>query len=195
MGSAPLRFDEIDYWSEVKLTIVSEYAKAYSTILARQPRLQHVYVDAFAGAGIHLSKTTRELVPGSPLNALAVEPPFRELHLIDLDGAKIANLRELVGDRPEVFIYEGDCNRVLLDQVFPKVRYEDYKRGLCLLDPYGLSVSWEVLAHAAKMRSVELVPELSDHGYQPECLVAESGWRRCCGPAADDPILGRRFLA
>lgn len=156
MGSTNVRFDQIGYWSEVKLAIVREYAKAYSTILAKQPRLRHVYVDAFAGAGIHLSKTTHELVPGSPLNALAVDPPFRELHLIDLDGAKIANLRQLVGDRPDVFIYEGDCNRVLLDDVFPRIRYEDYRRGLCLLDPYGLTLSWDVLAQAGRMRSIEL---------------------------------------
>ena len=72
MGSHRLRFDEIGYWSQVKLEIVRDYAKAYSTILAKQPRLQHVYVDAFAGAGVHQLKTTGELVPGSPLNALAV---------------------------------------------------------------------------------------------------------------------------
>lgn len=156
MGPTTVRFDEIGYWSEVKLAIVRDYAKAYSTILAKQPRLWHVYVDAFAGAGVHLSKTTGELVPGSPLNALAVDPPFRELHLIDLDGAKIANLRQLVGDRPDVFLYEGDCNRILLEDVFPKIKYEDYRRGLCLLDPYGLTLSWDVLAQAGKMRSIEL---------------------------------------
>ena len=30
---------------------------------------------------------------GSPLNALAVKPPFKEIHLIDLDHAKVENLR------------------------------------------------------------------------------------------------------
>jgi three-Cys-motif partner protein len=126
MGTPRLRFDEIGYWSQVKLDIVRDYAKAYSTILARQPRLHHVYVDAFAGAGVHQLKATGELVPGSPLNALAVDPPFRELHLIDLDGAKVANLKQLVGARRDVFIYEGDCNQVLLKEVFPKIRYRDF---------------------------------------------------------------------
>jgi len=55
---AQLRFDAIGEWSEVKLAIVKEYAKAYSVILAKQPRLQHVYIDAFAGAGLHLSKSS-----------------------------------------------------------------------------------------------------------------------------------------
>jgi three-Cys-motif partner protein len=151
-----LRFDQIGYWSQVKLDIVRDYAKAYSTILTRQPRLRHVYVDAFAGAGVHQLKGTGELVPGSPLNALAVDPHFRELHLIDLDGARVANLKQLVGDRSDVFIYQGDCNKILLDEVFPNIQYRDYKRGLCLLDPYGLTLRWEVIARAAQMKSIEI---------------------------------------
>ena len=43
-------FDEIGYWSEIKLEIVRDYAAAYSTILTKK-NLPHVYVDAFAGAG------------------------------------------------------------------------------------------------------------------------------------------------
>ena len=116
-----LKFDEIGYWSEVKLAIVKEYATAYSAILARQkkPSLHHVYVDAFAGAGAHISKSTREMVPGSPLNALAIQPPFLEHHLIDLDGAKVDNLRALVGNRADVFVHEGDCNKVSSRRSFP----------------------------------------------------------------------------
>jgi hypothetical protein len=50
-----LKFDEIGYWSEIKLDIVKDYASAYSRILAAQtkPALHHVYIDAFAGAGGH----------------------------------------------------------------------------------------------------------------------------------------------
>jgi three-Cys-motif partner protein len=90
------------------------------------------------------------------LNALAVDPPFRELHLIDLDGAKIANLRRLVGQRKDVFIHEGNCNQILLEKVFPRIKYEEYQRGLCLLDPYGLTLNWEVIAAAARMKSLEI---------------------------------------
>lgn len=151
-----LEFDRIGDWSQVKLDIVRDYAQAYSQILAKQPALKHVYVDAFAGAGIHQLKTTGELVPGSPLNALAVDPPFRELHLIDLDGAKVANLHQLVGERKDVFIYEGDSNQILQERVFPRIRFEDYRRGLCLLDPYGLTLDWGVISTAARMKTIEI---------------------------------------
>lgn len=97
---AVLRFDTIGIWSEVKLAILREYAKAYSIILAKQPRLYHIYVDAFAGAGAHRSRRTGDLVPGSPLNALAVTPAFREYHLIDLKEEKIESLRAMIGERP-----------------------------------------------------------------------------------------------
>jgi len=92
-------FDEIGVWSEVKLDIVREYAVKYSTILAKQ-RLKHIYIDAFAGPGVHLSRQTGGWVLGSPLNALAIQPPFKEFHFIDADGNRAAQLKELAGNRP-----------------------------------------------------------------------------------------------
>jgi three-Cys-motif partner protein len=153
-----LKFDKIGYWSEVKLDIIKDYAAAYSRILSGQtrPRFSHIYIDAFAGAGIHISRRTGEFVPGSPVHALHVQPPFHEYHLIDLDRNKVGSLRQIIGERSDVQIYEGDCNPILLAQVFPRVRFEDYRRGLCLLDPYGLHLQWAVIAAAGQMRSVDI---------------------------------------
>ena len=57
---------------------------------------------------------------------------------------------------PSVHLYLGNCNAVLLKDVFPNVLYGDYKRGLCLLDPYGLHLNWDVIETAGRMRSIEL---------------------------------------
>ncbi len=154
----PFGFDEIGYWSEIKLDILREYAAAYSTILAaqRSPSFYHVYIDAFAGAGLHISRSSQELVPGSPLNALAVSPPFREYHFIEIDPARASGLRELVGNRRDVQVHEGDCNQILLSAVFPNVDYRQYRRGLCILDPYGLHLNWEVIQTAGQMKSLDL---------------------------------------
>jgi three-Cys-motif partner protein len=126
-----LKFDKIGYWSEIKLDIIKDYASAYSKILAAQqnPRLYHIYIDAFAGAGVHISKSTGEFVRGSPVNALLVKPLFREYHLIDLDQKKIALLKELVEGRSDVHVHEGDGNDILLKDVFPRVLFKDYRRG------------------------------------------------------------------
>jgi three-Cys-motif partner protein len=152
---SPLRFDQIGYWSEIKLDIVREYAHAYSTILSKQ-KLSHAYIDGFAGAGMHISRTTQDFVPGSPLNALLVQPPFRDYYFIDLDGKKVKTLRQMTAAMPNVHIYEGDCNEVLLHQVFPNVLFTQFRRALCLLDPYGLDLKWEVIAQAAQTRSIEI---------------------------------------
>ena len=149
------RFDQIGYWSEVKLAIIEKYAHAYSTILAAQGGLSHVYIDGFAGAGEHVNRD-QELVAGSPTRALQVVPPFREYFFIDLDGDKVENLRQLHGTKKDVHILHGDCNEVLLKSVFPRVRWADYRRGLCLLDPYGLNLNWDVIREAGQMKTIDL---------------------------------------
>lgn len=149
-------YDEIGPWSEVKLEIIRKYAQAYSTILAKQPGFSHFYVDGFAGPGVHLSRTTREWVLGSPLNALNVEPPFKHYFLVDLDGERVGALRELMGDRPDVTPLQGDCTEKLLSEVFPKIRYEKRERALCLLDPYGLHLDWRVVEAAGRARTTDL---------------------------------------
>jgi three-Cys-motif partner protein len=157
MTKKALRLDEIGYWSEVKLDIVRKYAAAYSTILAAKPFIKgHGYADAFAGAGTHVSRETGDGVTGSPVNALQVTPPFTELHFIDLDGTRVAELRRLAEGDARVTVHECDCNQILLQEVLPHFRYDRFRRLLCLLDPYGLNVNWDVLAEAGRMKSVEI---------------------------------------
>jgi three-Cys-motif partner protein len=153
-----LELDHVGYWSEIKLDIIREYAAAYSRILSAQerPPLHHVYVDAFAGAGVHISKTTGKEVSGSPVIAAETKPPFREYHFIDLDGLKVENLRKLFAARPDVFIHAGNCNEILMRDVLPHLRWHDYRRALCILDPYGLHLDWSVIREAGKEGSIEI---------------------------------------
>ena len=53
-------------------------------------------------------------------------------------------------------IYHGDCNEVLLDAVFPLVQYNQYRRALCLLDPYDINLDWKVIARAGEMGTIDL---------------------------------------
>ncbi|MBM4446009.1 MAG: three-Cys-motif partner protein TcmP [Chloroflexi bacterium] len=150
-----LKLDRIGYWSEIKLDILRQYAQAYSTILTNT-NLYHVYIDAFAGAGRHISRRTGDLIPGSPIIALEIVPPFKEYFFIDIDSSKVSELTKNTSHRPEVHIYEGDCNEKLLKEVFPKVQYRDYRRGLCLLDPYGLHLNWQVIETAGQMKTIDM---------------------------------------
>jgi three-Cys-motif partner protein len=152
-----LDYDVIGSWSEIKLEIVRKYAAAYSTIMTKQPSIKkHIYVDAFAGPGVNLSRAAGKFVRGSPLNALRIEPAFKEFHFIDADGKRKAQLDKLAGNRPGVFTYEGDCNEILPEKIFPRARYSDFARALCLLDPYNLGLAWEVVKAAGQMRSIEI---------------------------------------
>jgi three-Cys-motif partner protein len=156
-----VEYDEIGIWSEVKLAIIKEYASAYARIMESKrreeiSRLSWIYIDAYAGPGYHLSKTTGDLVEGSPLIALNTDPPFREYHFIDTEPERSALLRRYAGERKDVFTYSEDCNQVLLKRVFPRAQFKDYRRALCLLDPYNIDLTWEVIEAAGKARSIEI---------------------------------------
>ncbi len=122
----------------------------------RIPSLQWIYIDAYAGPGYHVSRATGGLVEGSPLIALNTDPPFWEYHFIDANSRRADHLRELVGNRSDVFVYSEDCNKALLSDVFPRAGYSDYRRALCLLDPYNINLSWDVIEAAGKARSIEV---------------------------------------
>lgn len=152
---ADAKLDQVGVWTEVKLQIMRDYSTAYAAILSKQSAIRHyAYIDGFAGAGTHISKATGDEIEGSPTIALGQR--FTHYHFVDLDGTRTARLRQLAQGRSDVSVYEGDCNDVLLKHVFPTCRYEDFRRALCLLDPYGLNPNWEVVQRAGQMKSIEL---------------------------------------
>jgi three-Cys-motif partner protein len=85
-----------------------------------------------------------------------VEPPFREYYFIDIDSKKVKTLRQVTAGKSNVHIYEGDCNEILLQEIFPKVGYRQFRRGLCLLDPYGLDLAWVVMETAGRIRTIDM---------------------------------------
>lgn len=152
--------DQIGAWSELKLEILKRYANEYAKILSSQEkkgtRLKYYYIDGFAGAGVHRAKADDALIPGSPARALAVEPKFDGYCFIEMDPRKVELLDRLAPGRSDVRLYEGDCNQILLERVLPTIKYGEYRRALCLLDPYGLQLKWEVMKLAGKMETIDL---------------------------------------
>jgi len=70
--------------------------------------------------------------------------------------ANAGTLQHWAGGRKDVYLYPGDCNKILLDSVFPRVQFPDYRRGLCILDPYGLHLNWTVIFTAGEMKSIDM---------------------------------------
>ena len=156
MSDLPFQPDEIGYWSELKLEIVEKYGRGYTNAFNKLgARLKKYYIDGFSGAGVHLSKRTGEPVDGSPARALRITPPFDGFHFIDMNADKTAYLEKVRDGRANVEIHTGDANPYL-KQLLPTIKYEDYKRALCLLDPYGLHLDWEVMQIAGQLGTVDM---------------------------------------
>jgi three-Cys-motif partner protein len=156
MSKPPFRFDEIGEWSVLKLDIIEKYGAAYTKAFnKRGARLKKYYIDGFSGAGVHVVKRTREQIEGSPARALKITPPFDGFYFIDMNKDKTAHLETLCTGRTDVEIHTGDTNP-FLKKLLPTIRYTDYKRALCLLDPYGLHLDWEVIRLAGQSGAVDM---------------------------------------
>ncbi len=155
-----VKLDEIGIWSEIKIAILREYACAFTSILKTKAWCKGCcYVDAFAGAGVHISKATGEMVPGSPLNALLVEPRFDRIVLIDIDAEKAELLKSLCGHDNRVEIEPGDCNEIILKKITPALPRSSYWRGLCVLDPYGIHgkpLNWLTIKKLADLKTMDI---------------------------------------
>jgi three-Cys-motif partner protein len=155
MTAASLKFDEIGYWSELKLAIIAEYGEKYTTTF-KSSSLKKYYIDGFCGAGLHVSRETGNAVEGSPSRALKVEPPFDGYYFIDLAEEKTSYLERLYGNRPDVHIHTGDTNEYLTKELLPQIQFENYNRALCLLDPYGLHLDWDVMYQAGQSKAIDM---------------------------------------
>jgi len=150
-----LKIDEVGHWTEIKLAILQDYAVPYNRILHAN-RLKTIYIDGFAGAGRHKARGSDRIIAGSPLRALNVKPEFDFLHFVDINRARVEELRRLATGHPNVTVHHGDCNRVLLRDIFPRIAYEHFERAICILDPYGLHLDWQVIAAAGKNGVTEI---------------------------------------
>ena len=110
---------------------------------------------------------------GSPLNGLEVEPPFAEYHFIDLDNKRVRALEEIAADHPDVQLYHGDANRILAEDLFPNLDYKSYRRALCLLDPYGLDLNWEVIKTAGELGTVDIFLNFPVHDMNRTVLIRD----------------------
>lgn len=149
----------IPHWPQLKLDIVRRYGAAYSTIASRQPGLAHYWIDGFVRPGADAS--AREFAPGNPLNALLVTPPFRHHWLVDMDGQPAEALRRAVNGRADVTLLEGG-SRVLVEEIFPRVRQDDYRRALCVLDPSAAALDWRAIEMAGRLKTIDLFAVSTD---------------------------------
>jgi three-Cys-motif partner protein len=105
---------------------------------------------------MHRSKRTGKQIEGSPARALKVSPPFDHFYFIDLNPNKTAYLATLCQGRTDVDIVTDDAKLYLTRDLLPAIQFEKYNRALCLLDPYGLHLDWEVMLQAGQSRAIDM---------------------------------------
>ena len=53
-------------------------------------------------------------------------------------------------------IHTGDSSEYLTRELLPKIQFKNYERALCLLDPYGLHIDWEVIYQAGQSKTIDM---------------------------------------
>jgi len=73
-----------------------------------------------------------------------------------VDDEKIEALEDIAESRPNVTVCHGDCNQILASEILPTIRYDQFKRALCVLDPYDMGFGWNIVQKAAEIKTVEI---------------------------------------
>jgi three-Cys-motif partner protein len=176
MGTVDHRFG--GKWTEIKLSRLGEYLKQYTIALSgkRGSRLEKWYVDAFAGTGDAVVKSSEQAdieffgqdideiaaeaereIKGSARLALETEPPFDRFLFIEKARARCEELQRLRQEYPDrassIDIQRADANEYLAQwcQDMPPRR-----RAVVFLDPYGLEVEWRLIERIAETQKIDL---------------------------------------
>ena len=183
-------------WSDRKLDALRNYLQRYTTALKNTP-FKLVYIDAFAGAGVHklptiepsLLKLDEESIledednyrHGSPLIALTNSPPFDEFVFIEQDSVSIAQLKAQVAAHPaskdrNLRFLQGDANEELLE-----LTKEDWRsrRAVAFLDPFALQVRWDTIEKIAETQAIDmwlLFPAMAVNRMMPKSGKVPEKW-------------------
>ena len=131
--------------TRVKLSIFGGHVRAFAVASGAAPH--RTYIDGFAGGGKGIDPTTGEEYDGSAALALAAEPPFTRIVLIEKDEARAEMLRALVAGRRGATVHAGDVNVEI-----PKVLagLNPHAPTLAFLDPEGTQLHWSTVEALAR---------------------------------------------
>jgi three-Cys-motif partner protein len=91
------------------------------------------------------------------VRALRAFPGFSEYHFIDIDLKRAAALSQLAVGRSDVHVYSEDGNKVIREEILPRLSYESHRRGVVLLDPYGLVLELDVVHSLGQSRTTDVI--------------------------------------
>lgn len=162
-----------------KLETVQKYLQTYTTAL-KNTSFRLLYVDACAGSGSSVPKAaleevdtsqaaldgfqapvadTDEIIVGSAIRALGVNPPFHKYLLNDKKQSNVAALKKSVREdfpslESRVELTQLDANEML--QTLCKSQNWKETRAVVFLDPFGLQINYETLQILGQTQAVDV---------------------------------------
>ncbi len=142
-------------WTEKKIEILIEYAKAYLKIMSKHPYWKLIYFDGFAGSGLIKKKfgDKIEIIYGASKRILEIEnpKPFDIYYFVEKDNFTYKELIENTSSKfPEKKIYpvQEDCNTKLesMAEFLASKKGKNHK-ALAYIDPYGMQLNWESISN------------------------------------------------
>lgn len=143
-------------WTENKIEILVEYAKAYLTIMnvhAPKSGWKLMYFDGFAGSGLIVKEKNeyRKEIIGAARRIIEIEQPcsFDEFYFVEMDADNFIELKKSTKDifpQKKIHVQQEDCN-VKLDALAAFLRSSKGKNHkiLAFIDPCGMQLKWESL--------------------------------------------------
>lgn len=135
-------------WTEKKIQIIVDYAKAYLTIMNKYPQYKCLYFDGFAGSGnIYKSNEVDfEVIKGAAVRILEISYPksFDIYYFVELNEKNKSDLETIIKEQfshKKIHVVCEDCN-VKLKGLAQFLRDNSAYRALAFIDPYGMSLNW-----------------------------------------------------
>ncbi|HEV8083263.1 MAG TPA: three-Cys-motif partner protein TcmP [Chitinophagaceae bacterium] len=135
-------------WTQRKIEIVVEYAKAYLTIMNSYPQFKCLYFDGFAGSG-NIYKDDEidfEIIKGAAIRILEIDvpKPFDVYYFVELDSKNKEELEKTIKEnfpKRKSHVVTDDCNNRLIKMSSFLNQNKNYKT-LAFIDPYGMALKW-----------------------------------------------------
>lgn len=143
-------------WTENKIEILTEYAKAYLVIMnsfAVRYSWKLLYFDGFAGSGFikKVNNENHKIIVGASKRILEIEEPrsFDLYYFVEKAEGKATLLTQNTKNifpQKNVHIVNTDCNEKILSMsVFLKSPKGKKYKALAYIDPCGMQLSWNSL--------------------------------------------------
>ncbi|MBL4905781.1 MAG: three-Cys-motif partner protein TcmP [Flavobacteriaceae bacterium] len=149
-------------WTEAKIEILVEYAKAYLTIMNHFAKLYNwklLYFDGFAGSGFIKKGNdhNQKIIIGAAKRILEIDNPrsFDRYYFVEKESENTEELsKNTISKYPDktINIVSTDCNdKIQSMSTFLKTKKGKKYRVLAYIDPCGMQLKWEYLISLEKL--------------------------------------------